>query len=202
MALLPSSASAMRIARVIMSLLVLLVCSCKSPQPETNRAEAGMAGLAIERPLFEWHGDGVAGPVSVVISVSEQKAYIFRGGNEVGWTYVATGKRSHPSPRGSFQVLEKLRHKRSNRYGTIIDASGVTIDSDATAGREAIPPGGRFVGASMPWWMRITSWGVGMHAGPIPHPGSPASHGCIRLPPEMARTLFSLVKIGTPVSIR
>ena len=54
----------------------------------------------------------------------------------------------------------------------------------------------------MPYWMRITSWGVGMHAGPIPDPGSPASHGCIRLPHEMARTLFSVVQIGTPVTIQ
>jgi hypothetical protein len=53
----------------------------------------------------------------------------------------------------------------------------------------------------MPYWMRITSWGVGMHAGDIPEPGLPASHGCIRLPRDFAGTLYGVVNIGTRVTI-
>jgi hypothetical protein len=40
---------------------------------------------------------------------------------------------------------------------------------------------------------------VGLHAGELP--GYPASHGCIRLPPEMARLLFNDVRTGTFVQI-
>ena len=182
--------------------IAALLASCASPQFEVRRGEAVKPGQHPDRPLFEWHGDGVSGPVSISISLAEQKARIYRGGEQVGWTYVATGKSSHPSPRGSFHIQEKIVDKHSNKYGVIVDAGGDVIDSDATAGRDSIPPGGRFRGASMPYWMRITSWGVGMHAGPIPNPGSPASHGCIRLPHEMARTLFGVVQIGTPVTIQ
>jgi len=49
--------------------------------------------------------------------------------------------------------------------------------------------------------MRITGYGVGMHAGAIPNPGSPASHGCIRLPRDMAETIFQNVSVGARVTI-
>jgi lipoprotein-anchoring transpeptidase ErfK/SrfK len=53
----------------------------------------------------------------------------------------------------------------------------------------------------MPYWMRLTSYGIGMHAGVIPKPGEAASHGCIRLPKPLAPILFEVVKEGTPVTI-
>ena len=53
----------------------------------------------------------------------------------------------------------------------------------------------------MPYWMRLTSYGIGMHAGIIPKPGEAASHGCIRLPKELAPVLFESVNVGTPVTI-
>jgi len=56
-------------------------------------------------------------------------------------------------------------------------------------------------GRPMPYWMRLTSYGIGMHVGPIPYPGSPASHGCIRLPEGPARLVFASAKVGTPVKI-
>ena len=55
--------------------------------------------------------------------------------------------------------------------------------------------------APMPYWMRLTSYGIGMHAGVIPKPGEAASHGCIRLPKDLAPRVFDVVKVGTPVTI-
>jgi lipoprotein-anchoring transpeptidase ErfK/SrfK len=54
----------------------------------------------------------------------------------------------------------------------------------------------------MPFWMRLTSTGIGMHAGVIPKPGEAASHGCIRLPKELAPVLFNVVDVGTTVTIQ
>jgi L,D-transpeptidase catalytic domain len=51
----------------------------------------------------------------------------------------------------------------------------------------------------MPYFLRIHG-GIGMHAGYLP--GYPASHGCIRLPKEMAARFFQNVPIETPVAIR
>jgi lipoprotein-anchoring transpeptidase ErfK/SrfK len=53
----------------------------------------------------------------------------------------------------------------------------------------------------MPHWMRLTGGGIGMHAGIIPNPGLPASHGCIRLPAPMAATLYQVVAPGSKVVI-
>ncbi len=191
----------MNALKLTLPAIAVLLCSCAAPQLELKRAEVVKPGQHPELPLFEWNGDDADGPLSIRISLREQKARIFRGKVQVGWSYVATGTKSHPSPRGSFRILEKIADKHSNKYGVIVDASGQVINGDATAGVSRIPAGGRFMGAPMPHWMRITTWGVGMHAGPIPNPGFPASHGCIRLPVEMARTLFDAVSVGTPVTI-
>jgi lipoprotein-anchoring transpeptidase ErfK/SrfK len=152
-------------------------------------------------PLYEWRGDHVSGPAMVNIVLSEQKAYIYRGGQPAGWTYLASGTPGHDTPTGSFTVLEKKPQKSSGTYGSIVNASGQVINSDAEAGCDPIPPGGRFVGAPMPYWMRLTGGGTGMHAGHIPQPGRPASHGCIRLPAAMAAKLYDVVDTGSKVVI-
>ncbi len=150
--------------------------------------------------LFEWNGADLTGPVAVTIDLSAQKARLTRSGQPAGWTYVATGISGHRTPTGSFRITEKVVDKHSNLWGTIVNAEGTTVNRDARNGRDAVPPGGRFVGSPMPYWMRIHG-AIGMHAGPIPWPGSPASHGCIRLPREMAEILFGVSVIGTPVKV-
>ena len=50
----------------------------------------------------------------------------------------------------------------------------------------------------MPYFMQF-SRGVGMHAGYLP--GYPASHGCIRMPRDLASEFFARVQIGTPVRV-
>jgi ankyrin repeat protein len=51
----------------------------------------------------------------------------------------------------------------------------------------------------MPYFMRLSCLDFGMHAGVVPN--YPASHGCIRLPPEAARKFFSEIPIGTLVTV-
>ncbi|PYJ51137.1 MAG: hypothetical protein DME87_04410 [Verrucomicrobia bacterium] len=52
----------------------------------------------------------------------------------------------------------------------------------------------------MPYFMRLSCLDFGMHAGMVPN--YPASHGCIRLPPEAARKFFSEIPIGTLVTVK
>jgi lipoprotein-anchoring transpeptidase ErfK/SrfK len=165
----------------------------ESPRVRLDQPPAGPV-------LYEWTGAELTGPVTVTIDLSEQKARISRGGQPAGWTYVASGTSSHPTPVGSFSIKEKARYKRSTSWGVVVDASGDTVNRNARNGRSAVPSGGYFVGASMPFWMRING-AIGMHAGPIPHPGSPASHGCIRLPRGMAEILFEATQLGAPVEV-
>ena len=149
--------------------------------------------------LFDWNGSGRK--IShVVIDTNEQRARFYDGQEQVGWTRIASGVSSHPTPSGEFEVLEKVAKKRSNLYGRIYNAKGGLHKSNAQSS-DPIPAGGKFVGARMPNFMRMTYDGIGMHAGPIPRPGQPASHGCIRLPKGVASSLFSKVDIGTRVTV-
>ncbi|MCG6895677.1 MAG: L,D-transpeptidase family protein [Thiocapsa sp.] len=150
-------------------------------------------------PLYEWRGDGR--PVSrIVIDTNEQRARFYVGDEEIGWSTVATGLPNYATPIGQFAVMEKVENKRSNLYGKVVKGNKV-VKSNAKAGRDPIPAGARFEGARMPYFMRLTNDGIGLHAGPIPRPGRPASHGCIRLPSKLAPVLFSHVSYGTQVSI-
>jgi hypothetical protein len=180
-------------------LLVLGLSSCvhRAPEPPPPPPE----DPAKPKPLYEWRGDGVPGAKSVKIDIDQQKAFLYREGEEVGWTTIASGIYSHPTPTGNFKVLEKTVTKRSNLWGKIYNESGKVSVADAKAGRDSVPEGGRFEGASMPYWMRLTGDGIGMHQGPIPRPGKRASHGCIRVHSGFVKTLFAFVDIGTPVAV-
>jgi len=113
---------------------------------------------------------------------------------------VATGRRAFPTPAGSYTIIEKKREYRSNLYGKVLDAEGTVVNADADSRADVVPEGGSFVGSSMPYWMRLTNTGVGLHIGHVPG-GRGASHGCIRLRPKSAHTLFELTRLGTPVVI-
>lgn len=149
--------------------------------------------------LFEWEGDGHK-VTRIVIDTNAQTAHFYAGDRRVGWTTIASGLASHPTPRGQFSILEKVRDKRSNLYGKIVGRNGQVIRASAD-GDDPVPRGARFVGASMPNFMRLTYDGIGMHAGPIPKPGQPASHGCIRMPPKMAAAVYEHVSPGTAVTV-
>lgn len=153
-----------------------------------------------QKILHGWHDDGGPGKVSILISLPDQIAEIKRGGRDIGWCYVATGKEGHDTRAGNYTITEKIEDKHSNRYGWIEDEFGNVVDGDAKPS-DKVPEGMLYVPAPMPYWMRLTSYGIGMHGGLIPEPGKPASHGCIRMPKEFVPLLYDAVEVGTPVTI-
>ncbi len=112
-----------------------------------------------------------AGPERVVIGLSDQLAYVYRGDTLMAVATISTGRDDKPSPTGIFSVLDKQPFYRSKKYDN----------------------------APMPWMQRIDQYGVALHGGF--NPGYPASHGCIRLPVAFAKKLYSVTDIGTPVFI-
>ncbi len=177
---------------------MLLASSCQlfrkkpKPPPEPVKQEWKYPG--------EWTGGNK--PITrIAINVDTQRATLYSGDEIVGWTYVASGIMSFPTPTGEFKIMEKIKDKVSNLYGKGYDANGKLVNSDFKQGRDLLPPGGKFVPAKMTYFMRLTGDGVGMHIGPIPRPGRRASHGCIRLPSKMAPILFTHTSVGTPVTI-
>jgi lipoprotein-anchoring transpeptidase ErfK/SrfK len=112
-----------------------------------------------------------AGRERVVVSLSDQLAYLYRGDTLMAVAAISTGKDEKPSPTGIFSVLDKKPFYRSKKYDN----------------------------APMPWMQRIDQYGVALHGGY--NPGYPASHGCIRLPVAFAKKLYAVTGLGTPVFI-
>ena len=124
-------------------------------------------------------------------------AYLISGRRVVLESPISSGRYGHLTATGSFKVIEKERQHYSSIYGKIVDRNGNTLVADADVDMK-VPRGGKFVPAPMPWFMRFHD-ADGMHAGYLP--GYPASHGCVRMPDEMAIAFFNAVDVGTPVTV-
>ena len=136
-------------------------------------------------------------PYRVEIDLGAQTAYLIRGRHVVMSSPISSGRYGHLTSTGSFKVIEKEVNHHSSIYGKIVDASGRTVVADADADMK-VPRGGRFIPAPMHYFMRFHE-ADGMHAGYLP--GYPASHGCVRMPEEMAIAFYNAVDVGTPVTV-
>lgn len=135
----------------------------------------------------------------VLILLGAQRLLFLAGDAIYIDTPVSTGKRAGMTPAGNFKILEKDPDHRSSIYGAFVDSRGRVVRDGVSLKVDSAPSGTRYVGAPMKWFCRLTYSGVGMHVGILP--GYPASHGCIRLPAEIAPLIYHNVKIGTPVRI-
>ena len=147
-----------------------------------------------------WDGDGVPGAPRIDIHLGEQRAYYYKGDQLVGVSQVSTGREGHETTPGSYKVQQKDKDHRSSEYGDYVDANDqtVVVKGNVENGKDPRPPGTVFLGAAMPFFLRING-GTGMHQGYLP--GVPASHGCIRMPGFMAENFFNNTPVGTPVTI-
>jgi lipoprotein-anchoring transpeptidase ErfK/SrfK len=137
--------------------------------------------------------------ISIVVSLSRQRLYV-RAGDQVAIdSPVSSGKRARPTPTGTFPILQKDPDHHSNVYGNYVDSHGRVVRAGVSALIDSAPSGSHFEGAPMTWFMRLTWEGVGMHVGILP--GYAASHGCIRLPSEVAHDLYAKVNVGTVVRV-
>lgn len=144
-----------------------------------------------------WNGAGMTGSPSIVINLTTQEAHFYKGGKLAGMSPVSTGREGYNTPSGSFRIIQKNPNHVSNLYGNFVDDSGKVVEANISS-RDRAPAGSHFEGAPMPYFMRVTG-AVGMHQGFLP--GVPDSHGCIRMPKEMAQIFFENTPLGTPVQI-
>jgi L,D-transpeptidase catalytic domain len=175
--------------------------SARAPQlnPSFPGTALGHEGQGREEGISYWDGDGVTGHPSIKIDLESQRAYFYKGKQMVGVSIVSTGREGYDTPPGDFRVIQKDVNHASSLYGNYVDHSGEVVEGNVELGKDPRPRGTVFRGASMPYFLRITG-GIGMHAGYLP--GYPASHGCIRLPEEMAVKFFEDAPVGTPVEVR
>src|SRR6516164_6218248 len=133
----------------------------------------------------------------VIINLSEQAAYLVEDGRLAFISPIASGKDGWGTPTGSFRVMRKDLNHRSGNFGLVSDSYGRVVNPNATPG-SYVPPGCHYTPAPMPYFMEFSKY-VGMHAGFLP--GYPASHGCVRMPRDLAAEFFARVQVGTPVKV-
>lgn len=98
-----------------------------------------VAAEALKPGKFVWSDPGTAEPVTVVVSIPLQRAYVYRGSALVAATAVSTGKPGDDTPTGIYPILQKAVKHTSNLYGS-----------------------------SMPYMQRLTWDGIALHAGANP----------------------------------
>ena len=145
-----------------------------------------------------WIGDDVTGAPSIRIVLSEQRAYFYKDDKLVGDSTISSGKKGFETPPGNYVVIQKDKDHVSNVYGDYVAADGSVVQKNVDATKDPLPAGAKFQGAKMPFFLRFTG-GYGMHAGYLP--GYAASHGCVRMPEEMADHFFNAADVGTPVTV-
>ncbi|MEI8038764.1 MAG: L,D-transpeptidase [Verrucomicrobiota bacterium] len=133
------------------------------------------------------------------IDLASQRGLLMNGSEVVLDYPICSGIPTRPTPTGTFYILEKVIDKKSNRYGRFYDAAGEMVNGNADAILDPLPAGGRFEGAEMHYWMRLTYDGVGHHIGPVRR--YPASHACVRGPSQTIPIVYDKVKEGTRVDI-
>ena len=116
--------------------------------------------------------DSDAAHLSICVDLATQRAVLSRDGQTVIETKVSSGKKEKPTPPGKYVVTQKYTDWRSSLYHN----------------------------AKMPFFLRLSCSPVGLHAGVVAD--HPASHGCVRLPAEIARKFYEMVPRGTLVTIQ
>ena len=130
------------------------------------------APIALGQGEFVWNPAAAPiGPIVVLVSLGEQRAYVYRNGVEIGVTTISSGKPGYGTPTGVFVILQKDKDHHSSKYNN----------------------------AAMPYTQRLTWDGVALHAGGLP--GYPSSHGCVHLPSKFAEELFAASPMGMTVVV-
>jgi lipoprotein-anchoring transpeptidase ErfK/SrfK len=161
--------------------------------------DAVRAVIPLPAPAGRWEANGIAGSPKIVVHLNEQKAYFYKGKHLVGESTISTGMKGFSTPPGHYTVLQKDKDHFSSVFGDYVDDGDNVVKLNIDVRKDRKPPGAHFDAARMPYFMRFRG-GYGMHAGYVPP--YRASHGCIRLPQNMARHFFNAAREGTPVIVR
>ena len=139
--------------------------------PDDRRAERRAKPQQQSRVEAPMPSAKTEGPLLMLISLNQQRMYVYDGNGFVLQTRVSSGRAGHETPVGIYSILEKKVDHTSNIY----------------------------LDAKMPHMQRLTMTGIALHGGVIP--GYPASGGCVRLPFYFARRLFNMTDINQRVVI-
>ena len=106
--------------RLVVFVLFAFVCSLADAVPFWGARQSSPADVApadLKPGEWIWGGDNkTMGPMAVIVSITEQRAYVYRNGILIGVSTVSTGKPGHETPTGVFTILQKDKDHRSKKY--------------------------------------------------------------------------------------
>ncbi|MDQ8697969.1 L,D-transpeptidase family protein [Hyphomicrobium sp. LHD-15] len=154
----------------------LAVVSAQAQAPsrstyEKNSYRSSEKSRQKPRPVEQAKPLQADGPLLMLVSLNQQRMYVYDSNGFVVQTRVSSGRTGHETPVGIYSIIEKKVDHTSNIY----------------------------LDAKMPHMQRLTMTGIALHGGVIP--GYPASGGCVRLPFEFARRFFGMTDISQRVVI-
>lgn len=118
----------------------------------------------------------------LVVSLPDRRLALVENGKVKKIYVVAVGKRSTPSPTGTFTIMNRVTNPSYSHDGKVV-----------APGAEN-PVGTR--------WMGLSTKGYGIHGTNAPGSiGKAASHGCIRMRKGDLEELFATVETGDEVEI-
>lgn len=188
--------------RITFALALLVLCTSCAELEEAGRAvneAARNSAAALYPSRGYWNSHRATGKTKIVVSLGAQRAYLYKGKSVAGESPISTGKKGYETPPGKYRVIQKDEHHVSSIYGDYVGEDGRVVVANVSAKKDKQPRGTKFVGAKMPYFLRFTG-GYGMHAGYVPR--YRASHGCIRMPADMARRFYHAAQLNTPVIVR
>ena len=66
---------------------------------------------------FNWNPDrSPGGPVILIVSLPDQRVYVYRNGVRIAASTCSTGKLGHRTPTGVFKILQKDKNHHSSTY--------------------------------------------------------------------------------------
>ena len=179
--------------------LTLAVSGCVAPRPRKRVLVKKAQAVHVAKKENFWRGDGVKGSPRIVIELGAQWVRFYKGNKVVGESVVSTGKTGFDTPPGNYKVIQMDKDHVSNLYGQFVNEEGEVVRNNVDVTKDHPPAGAVFRGAKMPYFLRFHA-GYGLHAGLVPN--HRASHGCVRLPREIAMHFFHNSEMGTPVILQ
>jgi lipoprotein-anchoring transpeptidase ErfK/SrfK len=144
----------------------------KPPVPVKKVTKRSDPGDGLRPGQYIWEKRAAyKNPLRIIVVLEFQRLYVFDGDDLVAMTTISSGKKGHETPTGTFKILQKNIHHKSNLYND----------------------------APMPYMQRLTWDGIALHAGAIP--GYSASHGCIRMPLAFAKSLYGITQMDQEVVV-
>ncbi len=183
-------------AAVMITALVVSGCSLFGPAKPSGKVGGKYPSSGCEQPLSSTLAD------KIVVDKSDRKMYLYKGNKLLASMRVSLGENDHQGPKvkrgdkrtpiGTYTILNKRCHPIKYMAMTI---SYPNAEDRARAARQGVDPGSLITIHGQP------HWNADGHGDDYTL-SKDWTEGCIALSNSGMRKLWSMIKVGTPITLR